>query len=73
LAELLAGEGDVAADADSIRLEESDVGLADTLGEVLVELGGDSTADVVGFEGCEWGHRREYAAVGADSRHERFI
>ena len=56
VAELVAREADVAADADAFGLEEGRVGLADLVGEVFVEFGGDASADVVGFEGGEGGH-----------------
>ena len=62
LAELLAGQADVAADADALGLEEGGVGLADLVGQVFVQFGGDASADVVGFEGGEGGHAAESTA-----------
>ncbi len=50
-AELVAGEADVAADADALGVQEGDEGLADLVGEVFVQFSGDAAADVVGFEG----------------------
>ena len=61
------GEAHVAADRDPARLEVLDVGAADRVRALLVELVGVDAADVVGLEGLgiEHGHDAMGTAVSA--------
>src|SRR5712671_38193 len=53
----LAGGADVAPHGDPSRLDESGVGAADLIDQLLIELGGNAAANVVGLETGELRHR----------------